>query len=65
MLHLEHGLYVAIGEGSAQAFKRRDHFRKSSLTAGVANALTLEGGGLFQESLLHACGNVDYEEHTD
>lgn len=56
---------MAVGEGSAHAFKRRDHFRKSSLSAGVANALRLEGGDLFQESLIHACGSVDKEEHRD
>lgn len=61
----KHGLSVAAGEGSAHAFKRRDHFRKSSLVADVANALRLEGGDLFHESLIHACGSVDTEEHPD
>lgn len=59
------GFLWAVGEGSAHAFKRRDHFRKSSLRAGMANALRLEGGDLFHESLIHAHGSVDKEEHPD
>lgn len=57
VLYRERRLCAAVDEGSAKAFKRRDHFRKSSLTAGVAHALRegeIRGRGTsFRE--LHSC----------